>query len=93
MVEIISTAKARGQVEKWLRELETLMKKSVHRKIKECIDDYPKQIRHKWVLVWPGQCVRLLYNFFWTTKITFFFLGAKYFNDVLDVRDNRVFFL
>lgn len=57
LVDVISTAKAKGQVEKWLLELESIMKRSVHRKVKESIDDYPECIRHQWVLKWPGQCV------------------------------------
>lgn len=57
LVDVISTSKARGQVEKWLLELEKDMKKSIHCKIKESFDDYPNTIRHQWVLNWPGQCV------------------------------------
>lgn len=57
LVDVISTSKARGQVEKWLLELEHDMKKSVHLKIKESFEDYPNQVRHEWVLMWPGQCV------------------------------------
>lgn len=57
LVDVISTSKARGQVEKWLLELETIMKKSVHRKVKESLEDYPSSERHEWVLKWPGQCV------------------------------------
>lgn len=59
LVEIISTSKAKGQVEKWLLELETIMKKSVLRKVRESIENYPEVVRHDWVLKWPGQCVRL----------------------------------
>lgn len=58
LVEVISTTKAKGQVEKWLFELESIMKRSVHREVKESIEDYPVCIRHQWVLKWPGQCVR-----------------------------------
>lgn len=58
LVEVISTAKAKGQVEKWLFELEGIMKKSVHRSVKESIENYPTVDRHEWVLKWPGQCVR-----------------------------------
>lgn len=58
LVEVISTTKAKGQVEKWLLELESIMKKSVHMKVKESIDNYPDVVRHEWVLQWPGQCVR-----------------------------------
>lgn len=58
LVEVISTAKAKGQVEKWLLELQGIMKKSVHRKVKESLENYPDVLRHEWVLQWPGQCVR-----------------------------------
>lgn len=69
-METISTSKARGQVEKWLLELEIIMKKSIHQKIKESFEDYPNQIRHQWVLLWPGQCVQSISLTYWTLKIT-----------------------
>lgn len=37
------------------------MKKSVHRKVRESLESYPDVERHKWVLMWPGQCVGLLF--------------------------------
>lgn len=48
------------------------MKKSIHRKVKESFEAYPKQIRHEWVLVWPGQCVSFN-NYFIQKLINFFF--------------------
>lgn len=70
LVDVISTAKARGQVEKWLLELEIDMKKSVHHKIECAFDDYPKRLRHEWVLVWPGQTVQAISLAYWTLEIT-----------------------
>lgn len=46
---IISTSKARGQVEKWLLELEGCMKRSVHSHVRLAYEDYPSVERHDWV--------------------------------------------
>ena len=67
MRDVISTSKARGQVEKWLLELEGDMISSLQKVITECKDDYAKCDRKEWVRKWPGQavlCVDLLY---WTS--------------------------
>lgn len=56
--DVIQTALARGQVEKWLLELETDMKKSVHKMVACAIADYPENLRESWVLQWPGQTVK-----------------------------------
>lgn len=57
LADIIQTSLARGQVERWLLELEIDMKKSVHKSVGEAIIDYPKRPRDAWVLLWPGQIV------------------------------------
>lgn len=75
LVDVISTSKARGQVEKWLLELEIDMKKSIHCKISEAFYSYPKSIRHEWVLMWPGQCVQSISLTYWTLLITECFLS------------------
>ncbi len=66
---IINTEAARGAVEKWLVELEDLMKKSIHKQIEMAIEDYLNRPRNEWVIAWPGQpaiCVSCTY---WTTYI------------------------
>lgn len=57
LVDVISTRIARGQVEKWLVELEVDMRKSIHNKVLAAIHAYPTKQRTSWVLEWPGQTV------------------------------------
>lgn len=70
LVDVISTSKARGQVEKWLLELEIDMKKSLHHKVSEAFYSYMRMVRHVWVLTWPGQCVQSISLTYWTLEIT-----------------------
>lgn len=64
LVDVICTAKAKGQVEIWLLQLEGDMKKSVHNMVKEAIEDYPQKLRDAWVLIWPGQTVKFCLYYF-----------------------------
>jgi len=67
--ETISTAKARGQVEKWLLELEGVMTASVHKVIAESMVDYQKRRRVVWVASWMGQAVLAVSMLYWTQHI------------------------
>lgn len=56
-MQTISTAKARGQVEKWLLELERVMKETVGAQIFDAIESYSSQEFGEWILQWQGQFV------------------------------------
>uniref|UniRef100_A0AAY5L8A9 Dynein, axonemal, heavy chain 7 n=1 Tax=Esox lucius TaxID=8010 RepID=A0AAY5L8A9_ESOLU len=62
LVDIISTSKARGQVEKWLLELEMGMISSL-RKVQ-----YQGPLIN-WVRTWPGQTVLCVSQVYWTKDI------------------------
>jgi dynein heavy chain len=67
--EMISTSKARGQVEKWLLELEGVMIASVHKVIADSMVDYQKKRRVVWVQSWMGQAVLAVTMLYWTQLI------------------------
>ncbi|KAK3803952.1 hypothetical protein RRG08_059815 [Elysia crispata] len=66
----ISTLRAKGQVEKWLLELESDMVASIREVIKEAISAYNQEPRAEWVKAWPGQAVLCVGQTYWTTFVT-----------------------
>ncbi|CAD1474726.1 unnamed protein product [Heterotrigona itama] len=68
--DTIDTTAARGQVEKWLLQLESSMKKSVKAQVVLAKDAYLRQIRSRWALEWPGQTILCISKLYWTADVT-----------------------
>ncbi|XP_076249285.1 dynein axonemal heavy chain 7 [Calliopsis andreniformis] len=68
--DIIDTMAARGQVEKWLLQLESAMKKSVRAQVIQAKNAYLKRTRSKWALEWPGQTILCISKLYWTADVT-----------------------
>ena len=66
----ISTAKARGQVEKWLLELEEIMVESIWKVCGVGLESYPTRPRGEWVREYPGQAVLAVTQKYWTDNVT-----------------------
>lgn len=69
LIEAISTLATRGQVEKWLIELERIMRLSVRNEVYLAIQAYPTKERRLWVLDWPGQTILCVGKTYWTLRI------------------------
>jgi hypothetical protein len=64
----ISTSDARGQVEKWLLELEGIMVSTIRCETLKSMDAYPNEERIQWVDNWPGMVVLAVTAKYWTEK-------------------------
>ncbi|XP_055681851.1 dynein axonemal heavy chain 7 [Lutzomyia longipalpis] len=69
LVEVISTTKSRGQIEKWLTELEDVMKKTVLKSLQSAYSDHKRSNRESWLFKWPEQAVLNVTRIFWTHTI------------------------
>ena len=69
LVQKISTVKARGQVDKWLAELEIQMRLSLRQQIENALIGYPEKDIEESVILYPNQSL-LCSNFItWTAKL------------------------
>jgi dynein heavy chain, axonemal len=69
-VEFCKHFHPRGNVESWLLEVETVMKRSVKETLKAALAAYSKTPRTEWVQTWPGQLVLAGSQVFWTRDVT-----------------------
>ncbi|KAK0178126.1 hypothetical protein PV328_002104, partial [Microctonus aethiopoides] len=87
----IDTASARGQVEKWLVELENAMKKSIRAQVIRAKDAYSTKERSKWVLDWPGQTVLCIAQLYWTADVqTAFTKNSNALKNYIDICNDEL---
>ncbi|KAG1698535.1 Dynein heavy chain 7, axonemal [Nymphon striatum] len=65
----VCTADARGQVEKWLLQVQNEMLGSIHSVLKAALQDYSDDTRSTWITKWPGQVVLCASQIIWTQSV------------------------
>ncbi|XP_058067045.1 dynein axonemal heavy chain 12 [Anopheles bellator] len=68
-VEPVSTAEARGSVEKWLSWVEAAMLGAVRNELAGAYRAYPEKARSRWVRDWPGMVVLCVSQIYWAASI------------------------
>ena len=68
--KVIIPADAKGLVERWLLQVEEVMKLSLRVVSSKAVDAYTKKPRNEWVLEWPGQVVLAASQIHWTAEVT-----------------------
>ena len=71
-INLISTLTLEGNVENWLKELETKMQITVREYLKNCLSALKLQLtkRDKWIKDWPSQCCVTASEIEWTSATT-----------------------
>ncbi|XP_075883238.1 dynein axonemal heavy chain 12 isoform X2 [Nelusetta ayraudi] len=69
LIQNISTAEAKGAVEKWLVQVEDVMLRSVRDVVARSRLAYAETSRRQWVKEWPGQVVLCTSQIYWTLEV------------------------
>jgi len=65
----VNDGEKKGNVEKWMLEIEAGMKRSLKGICKESLQAYLNVPRTTWVRQWPGQIVLAVNSTHWTTEV------------------------
>ncbi|XP_065680811.1 dynein axonemal heavy chain 3 isoform X1 [Hydra vulgaris] len=69
-MEKIIPAEAKGMVEKWLLQVESVMIMSLQKVADDALKAYSLTPREKWVQEWPGQIVIAVSSIYWTAEVS-----------------------
>lgn len=59
-----------GLVEKWLKEVQTIMLESMLTQTRMAYDSYWNAVRRDWMTKWPGQIVQTVTRMTWTKDVS-----------------------
>jgi dynein heavy chain len=65
----VNAGDKKGNVEKWMLEIETVMRKTLRELCRDSLKDYYKAKRTTWVGSWPGQIVLAVDQIDWTAGV------------------------
>lgn len=66
----IAPEEANGLVEKWLQQVEEVMRLSLRSEAQKAIEAYTELTRRQWVTSFPGQIVLACNIVYWTSEVT-----------------------
>lgn len=61
--------RSQGLVEKWLKEVQTIMLESMLAQTRMAYDSYWNAARKDWMAKWPGQVVQTVTRMTWTKDV------------------------